>query len=121
MGQVNSHIHQLITSHRSHDPDVEHTSFSAITTHFLRDLHWTVHSWNMRFDAASKALLAMQHRLFYIAMALAHFNLYAVSYHYLSRPTDDLGPLESLPHRQLRSTIDIRCPSRTTSSRATAA
>lgn len=45
----------------------------------------------MHFDRASKLLLRVQHKLFYIIMALARFNLYALSYGFL---------LKSLRHKQ---------------------
>lgn len=80
----NYNVHHLITDQPSHDLDIEHTLFFAITTHFLRNLHSTFYSWNMRFDAPS-TLLAMQYRLSYIVMGLARFNLHALSYHYLWR------------------------------------
>lgn len=37
----------------------------------------------MKFDEASKVLLSIQHRLYYVVMSLARFNLYANSYAFL--------------------------------------
>lgn len=45
----------------------------------------------MHFDGASKLLLRVQHKLFYIIMGLARFNLYVLSYGFL---------LKSLRHKQ---------------------
>lgn len=39
----------------------------------------------MQFDLASKFIIAIQHRLFYIVMGLARFNLYANSYIFLGK------------------------------------
>lgn len=39
----------------------------------------------MPFDAASRFFVSIQHRLFYIVMSLARFNLYANSYGFLAR------------------------------------
>jgi len=131
----------------------------------------------MPFDAITAYLISAQHKLFYIIMAFARFNLYANSYRFLwekafdkrkarggrwawwlevvaltsfvtwfgailygcgswgkaiayllvshvvtsplhvqivlshfSMSTVDLGPTESFPHRQLRTTTDVVCP-----------
>jgi sphingolipid 8-(E)-desaturase len=37
----------------------------------------------MLFDGASKFFISMQHRLYYVVMSLARFNLYANSYVFL--------------------------------------
>jgi delta8-fatty-acid desaturase len=140
----------------------------------------------MAFDAFSKFMIAVQHKIYYVVLSLARFNLYANSYGYLAGPkakhdnfwrlevagiawywfyfggmlwaqrswqmrlgfllvshiaaspvhvqvsthisehgagssqhqivlshfacsTDDLGPLESFPSRQLRTTMDVVC------------
>ena len=39
----------------------------------------------MALDAAAKIFLAFQHKLFYIVLSLARFNLYANSYGYLAK------------------------------------
>ena len=39
----------------------------------------------MAFDAVAKVLITVQHKLFYIIMALARFNLYANSYIFLAK------------------------------------
>ena len=39
----------------------------------------------MSFDRAARIFLSMQHKLFYVVMALARFNLYANSYTYLAK------------------------------------
>jgi delta8-fatty-acid desaturase len=43
----------------------------------------------MEFDAFARVVLAVQHKLFYIVMAFARFNLYANSYSYLYRKAWD--------------------------------
>ncbi|KAG6842267.1 hypothetical protein C0991_000237 [Blastosporella zonata] len=89
----------------------------------------------MWFDRFAKTFVAIQHYLFYVIMLFARFNLYANSYIYLfkkafdtrrarggrwawameivlshfSMSTADLGPTESFPHRQLRTTSDVIC------------
>ncbi|KAH8120187.1 delta 8-sphingoloid desaturase protein [Phellopilus nigrolimitatus] len=174
---ANHNIHHLVTNHPSHDPDIEHLPFFAISPHFLSDLYSSYYKRIMPFDFASRVFLRMQHHLFYVVLSLARFNLYALSYGHLiktirdspkarggrwswwgeviglttfwiwyffvlrgtgswqnallyllvshvvtsplhlqivlshfSRSTADLGPVESFPHRQLRTTTDVICP-----------
>lgn len=39
----------------------------------------------MAFDAFAKFFISIQHKLFYIVMAFARFNLYVLSYTYLAK------------------------------------
>jgi len=173
----NHNIHHLVTNHPSHDPDIQHIPFLAISPHFCRSLWSSYYKRIMKFDTISRLFIQVQHVLFYVVMSLARFNLYANSYAFLakhcrdssfarggkwvwwcevfslaafwlwygavlwgcgtwkkalgyiiishvvpsplhvqivlshfSRSTEDLGPLESFPHRQLRTTTDVICP-----------
>ncbi|WVF66640.1 hypothetical protein IAT40_001381 [Kwoniella sp. CBS 6097] len=166
----NHNIHHLVTNHLEHDPDIQHIPFFAISKNFFGSLWSTYHKRIMAFDAPSRFLIAVQHKLYYIVLSLARFNLYAQSYIYLLGPkpkhdsfwvyeiagvafywlyygamlkglptwqmrlayllvshvaaspvhvqivlshfacsTDDLGPTESFPSRQLRTTMDVVC------------
>jgi hypothetical protein len=40
----------------------------------------------MAFDAFSKFMIAVQHKIYYVVLSLARFNLYANSYGYLAGP-----------------------------------
>ncbi|TDL28615.1 fatty acid/sphingolipid desaturase [Rickenella mellea] len=173
----NHNVHHLVTNHPSHDPDIEHMPFFAISPHFLTSLYSSYYKRIMTLDEPARFFLSMQHKLFYIVMSLGRFNLYGNSYTFLakalfhpvkakggrwsywlevlgiglfwswygavlygcgnfrmalaymlvshivtsplhvqivlshfSRSTDDLGPTESFPHRQLRTTTDVICP-----------
>ncbi|KAJ3504882.1 hypothetical protein NLJ89_g7709 [Agrocybe chaxingu] len=173
----NHNVHHLVTNHPSHDPDIEHLPFFAISPVFLESLWSSYYKRTMKFDAFAKFFISLQHKLFYVVMAFARFNLYANSYTYLykkafdtrrarggswawrlevagivffwawftrvlvgcgswqkalvyllvshvvtsplhvqivlshfSMPTGDLGPIESFPHRQMRTTSDVICP-----------
>ena len=44
----------------------------------------------MHFDRFARFFVAVQHRLFYVVLALARFNLYANSYTFLYRKAWDL-------------------------------
>ena len=57
--------------------------FLAISPAFLDSLWSTYYKRTMVFDRFSKLMLALQHKLFYVAMAFGRFNLYANSYTYL--------------------------------------
>ncbi|KAG2023555.1 delta 8-sphingolipid desaturase [Coprinopsis cinerea AmutBmut pab1-1] len=175
---VNNHnVHHLVTNHPTHDPDIQHIPFFAISTNFFSSLWSSYYKRTMVFDRFAKFLISMQHKLYYIIMAFARFNLYANSYIFLyqkafdtrrarggtwafrleivgliffwnwylrvlyntgswqnaivyllisnivpsplhvqivlshfSMSTTDLGPTESFPHRQLRTTSDVICP-----------
>ena len=67
------------------DPDIQHLPFFAISPVFLKSLWSSYYKREMTFDAASKFLISLQHKLFYIVLSLARFNLYANSYGYLAK------------------------------------
>lgn len=67
------------------DPDIEHVPFFAITPHFLTSLYSSYYKRIMTFDAAARIFLSVQHKLFYVVMSLARFNLYANSYVFLAK------------------------------------
>ncbi|KAJ9113788.1 hypothetical protein QFC20_001815 [Naganishia adeliensis] len=153
----NHNIHHLVTNHPEHDPDIQHIPFFAISTKFFSSLWSTYYKRVMAFDGFSRAMIGLQHKLYYIVLSLARFNLYANSYGFLAlkmprnrwfwfemaglaffwswfslllkglpdnktrlmyllivlshfaRSTEDLGPIESFPSRQLRTTMDVVC------------
>ena len=65
------------------DPDIEHLPFFAISPHFLSNLYSSYYKRVLPFDFASKIFLRIQHKLFYVVMSLARFNLYRLSYAFL--------------------------------------
>ena len=67
------------------DPDIQHLPFFAISPVFLKSLWSSYYKRELTFDAASKFLISLQHKLFYIVLSLARFNLYANSYGYLAK------------------------------------
>ncbi|TFY82341.1 hypothetical protein EWM64_g1684 [Hericium alpestre] len=172
----NHNVHHIVTNHPTHDPDIQHLPFFAITPAFFKSLYSSYYKREMTFDRFSHYMIAVQHRLFYVIISLARFNLYRLSYEHLfrmrnepikakggrwaywleiaglvfwwywytgvlrgcgswqkglmyllvsnmvpsplhvqivlshySRSTADLGPVESFPHRQLRTTMDVIC------------
>ncbi|GMK56792.1 hypothetical protein CspeluHIS016_0306320 [Cutaneotrichosporon spelunceum] len=79
----NHDIHHLVTNHPEHDPDIQHMPFFAITPQFFRDLWSTYYKRVVAFDPFSQFLLKFQHKLYYVVLSLARFNLYVLSYTFL--------------------------------------
>jgi delta8-fatty-acid desaturase len=73
----------VVTNHPSHDPDIQHLPFFAISPKFLNSLWSSYYKRIMVNDAFSRVFLSIQHKLFYVVMSLARFNLYANSYIFL--------------------------------------
>ncbi|KAL0567313.1 hypothetical protein V5O48_014682 [Marasmius crinis-equi] len=87
---VNNHnIHHLVTNHPSHDPDIEYLPFFAISPTFFSNLYSTFYSRILPFDDTSRILVSIQHKLFYVILALARVNLYRLSYAYLLNAARD--------------------------------
>ncbi|THH34139.1 hypothetical protein EUX98_g158 [Antrodiella citrinella] len=81
----NHNTHHLVTNHPSHDPDIQHLPFFAISPAFLTNLWSSYYKRIMPFDAVAKYTIPIQHYTFYIVMSLARFNLYALSYSFLAK------------------------------------
>lgn len=73
----------VVTNHPSHDPDIQHIPFFAISPKFLNSLWSSYYKRIMAHDFFAKIFLSVQHKLFYVVMSLARFNLYANSYSFL--------------------------------------
>ncbi|KAJ7225577.1 delta 8-sphingoloid desaturase protein [Mycena pura] len=87
---VNNHnVHHLVTNHPAHDPDIEHLPFMAISPVFFNSLWSSYYKRTLRFDRFAQFFVRHQHRVFYIVLALARFNLYANSYPFLVRKAFD--------------------------------
>lgn len=67
------------------DPDIQHLPFFAISPVFLNSLWSSYYKRVMKFDAFAKVVISVQHKLFYVVMSLARFNLYANSYAFLAK------------------------------------
>lgn len=65
------------------DPDIEHLPFFAISPSFLSSLWSSYYRRTMVFDRFAAFFISLQHKLFYVVMAFARFNLYANSYSFL--------------------------------------
>jgi delta8-fatty-acid desaturase len=65
------------------DPDIEHLPFFAISPAFFQPLWSSYYKRIMPFDRFTAIVISLQHKLFYLVMAFARFNLYANSYRFL--------------------------------------
>ncbi|KAI0348548.1 fatty acid/sphingolipid desaturase [Trametopsis cervina] len=81
----NHNTHHLVTNHPTHDPDIQHLPFFAISPVFFNSLWSSYYKRIMTFDVFSKFLISVQHKLFYVIMSLARFNLYVNSYVHLAK------------------------------------
>jgi delta8-fatty-acid desaturase len=79
----------VVTNHPSHDPDIEHLPFFAISPAFFENLWSSYYKRPMFFDRFSALVVSIQHKAFYFVMAFARFNLYANSYGFLLRKAFD--------------------------------
>jgi len=90
----NHDVHHLVTNHPEHDPDIQHMPIFAISPRFLprkarpgknepQGLWSSYYRRVMPFDAAARFFLRHQHKLYFAIMAVARFNLYALSYSFL--------------------------------------
>ncbi|KAH9822329.1 fatty acid desaturase-domain-containing protein [Melampsora americana] len=161
----------IVTNHPEHDPDIQHLPFFAISSRFFSSLKSTYYNHTMKFDGFASKMVKHQHKLYYLVMMFARFNLFFNSYLFLAnskkqnkfrnlelcaiigfwtyfgtliyllptypirlmyilvsfavtsplhvqivlshfaQSTEDLGLNESFPHRQIRTTMDVSCPS----------
>ncbi len=67
------------------DPDIQHIPFFAISPVFLKSLWSSYYKREMTFDAFGRFFVSMQHKLFYVVLSLARFNLYVNSWGYLAK------------------------------------
>ncbi len=65
------------------DPDIQHLPFFAITPSFFKSLYSSYYKRELTFDRFARLVVTVQHRLFYLVMSFARFNLYRLSYRHL--------------------------------------
>ncbi|BGP03035.1 hypothetical protein NBRC10513v2_006760 [Rhodotorula toruloides] len=76
----NHNVHHLVTNAPEHDPDIQHLPFFAISTRFFESIRSTYYNRILTFDAFARRFLPHQHKLYYLVMCFARFNLFALSY-----------------------------------------
>lgn len=170
-------VHHLVTNMPEHDPDLQNVPLFVTSPTYFKSVFSTFYDFTFIWDKAADLIVPYQKYTYYPVMALARFNLYALSWLHLmspraaclgsawwtrhvellfmacywalfgyglvwrtlpdwptrvafvlvshmmtmilhvqitlshwGMPTADLGPSESFPQRQLRTTMDINCP-----------
>ncbi|GAA5865136.1 hypothetical protein JCM3774_002144 [Rhodotorula dairenensis] len=79
----NHNVHHLVTNAPEHDPDIQHLPFFAISTRFFDSVRSTYYDRLVAFDAFARFFLPYQHKLYYLVMCFARFNLFALAYTFL--------------------------------------
>ncbi|GAA5984608.1 hypothetical protein JCM10908_003421 [Rhodotorula pacifica] len=79
----NHNVHHLVTNAPEHDPDIQHLPFFAISTRFFDSIRSTYYDRLVAFDSFARFVLPYQHKLYYLVMCFARFNLFALSYTFL--------------------------------------
>ncbi|KAF2241526.1 delta 8-(E)-sphingolipid desaturase [Trematosphaeria pertusa] len=170
-------VHHLITNMPEHDPDIQNVPLFSTSPTYMKSILSSFYNFQFVWDGVADFLIPYQRYTYYPVMALARFNLYALSWAHLmspraaqlgaawwtrpveiafmacywalfgyglvwltlpswpirigfvlishlatmilhvqitlshwGMPTADLGPNESFPQRQLRTTMDVDCP-----------
>ncbi|CZR61058.1 related to delta 8-sphingolipid desaturase [Phialocephala subalpina] len=76
-------IHHLATNSPSHDPDIQHLPFMAISPSFFSSLYSTYYDRIMLYTPFAERMMGMQQWLYYPLLCLGRFNLYALSWEHL--------------------------------------
>ncbi len=69
----------------SSDPDIQHLPFFATSPVFFNSLYSSYYKRVLPFDGFSRIFVTLQHKLFYVVMSLARFNLFRLSYTFLGK------------------------------------
>ncbi|KAE8453686.1 hypothetical protein EG329_009197 [Mollisiaceae sp. DMI_Dod_QoI] len=76
-------IHHLTTNFPSHDPDIQHLPFLAITPSFFSSLYSTYYARIMPYTPFAESMMRRQQWLYYPLLCFGRFNLYALSWEHL--------------------------------------
>ncbi|KAJ6604586.1 delta 8-sphingoloid desaturase protein [Mycena vulgaris] len=88
----NHNVHHLVPNHPTHDPDIEHLPFIAISPVFFDSLWSSYYKRTLHFDRFAKFFVQLQHRLFYVVLGLARIQ-----------PLRQLVPVHQSARRSTRS------------------
>lgn len=68
--------HHILTNVVTHDPDIQHLPFLAVSDKFFKSLWSFYHKRRMSFSSTAQSFVSYQHWLYYPVMCLARYNLY---------------------------------------------
>lgn len=77
-------VHHIMTNSPEHDPDIEHMPFFAVSHRFFYSLRSTYYERVMTYDPFAKFIVRYQHFLYYPILLFGRFNLYRLSWEYLT-------------------------------------
>jgi delta8-fatty-acid desaturase len=78
-------LSSVVTNHPVHDPDIQHLPWFAISNQFLNNLYSSYYKRIMLIDKLASFAVQFQHKLYFVVMCLARFNLYSNSYAFLAK------------------------------------
>lgn len=79
----NHNTHHVITNSVERDPDIQHLPLFAVTPKIFKGYYSTYQKVKKTLDNIAKAILSVQHKLFFPVMCFARFNMYAQSFIFL--------------------------------------
>jgi len=77
------YVHHALTNDPSHDPDIQHFPFMAITEKFFASVYSTYYCRTIPYDSLAKIMIPFQHFMYYPYLLLGRFNLYANTFSFL--------------------------------------
>ncbi len=89
-------IHHLVTNSPSHDADIQHLPFLAVSSSFFSSLYSTYYERIMPYTPTAHTMMKYQAWMYYPVLCFGRFNLYALSWNFL---INDLGPRSHRWHR----------------------
>jgi len=79
----NHNVHHIVTNHPEHDPDIQHMPFFAVSSRLLHSLRSTYYDRIMTYDIVARAMIKIQHWMYYPILCFGRFNLYRLSWEHL--------------------------------------
>lgn len=78
-------IHHVVTNDPTHDPDIQHLPFLAVSEKFLSGINSTYHNKKFKIvgDVIAHFFVGFQHFLYYFIMMFGRINLYVQSVKYI--------------------------------------
>lgn len=81
----NHNVHHLVTNDPVHDPDIQHLPFFAVSVRLFRNVYLTYYKRTLAFDAVARAMIPLQHYMYYPILCFGRFNLYVLLWTHLLR------------------------------------
>lgn len=79
----NHNVHHIVTNDPTHDPDIQHLPFFAVSTKLLGNVFSTYYEKLLAFDAVARYMIPLQNYTYYLILCFGRFNLYRLSLEYI--------------------------------------